>query len=379
MKSTNPKNPFVVGRYISDEYFCDRKEENLFLNKQMRNGRNVALISPRRLGKSGLIHHFFNQPDIQADFNTFFVDIYATNSLQEFVYLLGKEIYSQLKPQSTIWKEKFFQIVSSLRAGFKLDATTGLPGFDIGIGEIQTPHTTLDEIFAYIEESDKPCIIAIDEFQQIGEYAEENVEALLRTKIQQCRQAQFIFAGSKRHLMSNMFLSPAKPFYQSAISMGLEPIPKDVYTDFAVQQFESHNKNLQREVAETIWNNFNGYTWFVQMLMNELFALTDEGTTCTTDMIETAKQNVIITQENSYKDLLARLPQKQKIILQAIAKEGLARNITSAKFIKKYNLNSASSVQAAVKILLKNDILTHDNDTFRIYDYFLAEWIVSNY
>lgn len=379
MKSTNPKNPFVVGRYISDEYFCDRKEETLFLNKQIRNGRNVALISPRRLGKSGLIHHFFNQPDVQSDFNTFFVDIYATNSLQEFVYLLGKEIYSQLKPQSTIWKEKFFQIVSSLRAGFKLDATTGLPGFDLGIGEIQAPHTTLDEIFAYIEESDKPCIIAIDEFQQIGEYAEENVEALLRTKIQQCRQAQFIFAGSKRHLMSNMFLSPAKPFYQSSISMGLEPIPKDVYTDFAVQQFESHKKNLQREVAETIWNNFNGYTWFVQMLMNELFALTDEGTTCTTDMIETAKQNVIITQENSYKDLLARLPQKQKIILQAIAKEGLARNITSAKFIKKYNLNSASSVQAAVKILLKNDILTHDNDAFRIYDYFLAEWIVTNY
>ena len=379
MKSTYPKNPFVVGRYISDEYFCDRKEETLFLNKQMRNGRNVALISPRRLGKSGLIHHFFNQPDVQSDFNTFFVDIYATNSLQEFVYLLGKEIYSQLKPQSTIWKEKFFQIVSSLRAGFKLDATTGLPGFDIGIGEIQAPHTTLDEIFAYIEESDKPCIIAIDEFQQIGEYAEENVEALLRTKIQQCRQAQFIFAGSKRHLMNNMFLSPAKPFYQSSISMGLEPIPKDVYTDFAVQQFESHKKNLQREVAETIWNNFNGYTWFVQMLMNELFALTDEGTTCTTDMIETAKQNVIITQENSYKDLLARLPQKQKIILQAIAKEGLARNITSAKFIKKYNLNSASSVQAAVKILLKNDILTHDDNAFRIYDYFLAEWIASNY
>ena len=113
--------------------------------------------------------------------------------------------------------------------------------------------------------------------------------------------------------------------------------------------------------------------------MNELFALTDEGTTCTTDMIETAKQNVIITQENSYKDLLARLPQKQKIILQAIAKEGIARNITSAKFIKKYNLNSASSVQAAVKILLKNDILTHDDNAFRIYDYFLAEWIVTNY
>ena len=82
------------------------------------------------------------------------------------------------------------------------------------MGDIQTPQITLDEIFNYISEADKPCIIAIDEFQQIGEYAEKNVEALLRTKIQQCNRAQFIFAGSKRHMMSNMFNSSSKPFYQ---------------------------------------------------------------------------------------------------------------------------------------------------------------------
>ena len=368
-------NPFVVGKYLSDRYFCDRENDTEFLRKQIVNGRNVALISPRRIGKSGLIQHFFNQPDIQEAYHVFYVDIYATTSLGEFVYTLGKEIYEQLKPQSTVWKEKFFQIVSSFRVGFKLDAMTGLPGLDIGLGDIQVPQTTLDEIFSYIAESDKPCVIAIDEFQQIGEYAERNVEALLRTKIQQCQKAQFIFSGSKRHTMTNMFNSPAKPFYQSAISMGLEAIPVNTYTDFAVRLFEEYGKHVDREVIKHVWAKYDGYTWFVQMVMNELFALTALDEACTMDKVDAALQNVILSQENSYKTLLSNLPPRQKMVLQAIAKEGVARNVTSMKFVKQYNLGSASSVQSAVRLLLQNDLITHEDGCYRVYDYFFSTWL----
>ena len=368
-------NPFVVGKYLSDRYFCDRDSDTEFLRKQIVNGRNVALISPRRIGKSGLIQHFFNQPDIQEAYHVFYVDIYATTSLGEFVYTLGKEIYEQLKPQSTAWKEKFFQIVSSFRVGFKLDAMTGLPGLDISLGDIQVPQTTLDEIFSYIAESDKPCVIAIDEFQQIGEYAERNVEALLRTKIQQCQKAQFIFSGSKRHTMTNMFNSPAKPFYQSAISMGLEAIPVNTYTDFAVRLFEEYGKHVDREVIEHVWAKYDGYTWFVQMVMNELFALTARDELCTMDKVDAALQNVILSQENSYKTLLSNLPPRQKMVLQAIAKEGVARNVTSMKFVKQYSLGSASSVQSAVRLLLQNDLITHEDGCYRVYDYFFSTWL----
>jgi len=368
-------NPFVVGKYLSDKYFCDRENDTAFLRKQIVNGRNVALISPRRIGKSGLIQHFFNQPDIQEAYHVFYVDIYATTSLGEFVYTLGKEIYEQLKPQSTVWKEKFFQIVSSFRVGFKLDAMTGLPGLDISLGDIQVPQTTLDEIFSYIAESDKPCVIAIDEFQQIGEYAERNVEALLRTKIQQCQKAQFIFSGSKRHTMTNMFNSPAKPFYQSAISMGLEAIPVNTYTDFAVRLFEEYGKHVDREVIEHVWAKYDGYTWFVQMVMNELFALTARDELCTMDKVDAALQNVILSQENSYKTLLSNLPPRQKMVLQAIAKEGVARNVTSMKFVKQYSLGSASSVQSAVRLLLQNDLITHEDGCYRVYDYFFSTWL----
>lgn len=373
------KNPFVVGRYVSDKYFCDREEETIFLKKQIENGRNVALISPRRLGKTGLIHHFFTQHSITNDYYTFFVDIYATSSLAEFVYLLGKAIYEELKPKKTQWTERFFNIISSLRIGFKLDTITGEPTFDIGLGDIQSPQTTLDEIFQYLECADKPCIVAIDEFQQIGNYAEKNVEALLRTKIQQSTNTSFIFSGSKRHTMSNMFNSASKPFYQSAITMPLAPIPIDVYADFASQMFEMYDKNVNQQLIETVYKQFEGYTWFVQMIMNELFALTSTHELCDIDKLEIARKNIIQSQENAYKEMLSNLSHKQKILLQAIAKEGIAEGITSAKFIKKYNLSSASSIQAALKPLLENDLLTQNENRYRVYDYFFADWLKNEF
>lgn len=379
MENLTVLNPFVVGRYVSDKYFCDREKETEFLIKQIENGRNIALISPRRMGKTGLIRHCFHQPRLSDNYYTFFVDIYATSSLAEFVYLLGKTIYEELKPKKTVWAEKFFQIITSLRVGFKMDAITGEPGFDIGLGDIQTPQITLDEIFQYLDAADKPCIVAIDEFQQIGSYEEKNVEAMLRTKIQQCKQTMFIYSGSKRHLMSNMFHSSSKPFYQSAISMGLEPIPMDTYVEFANRLFEERGKHVSSELVENVYRLFDGCTWFMQMMMNELFALTGHDETCGVDKLDEARKNVIQAQEVSYKDLLARLAPKQKLILQAIAKERLVKGITSSAFIKKYNLPSASSVQAALKPLLKNDLVTQDGDAYRVYDYFFSEWLAKSY
>lgn len=368
-------NPFVVGKYISEEYFCDREQETEFLIKQIVNGRNVALISPRRMGKTGLIEHCFNREDMKQNYYLFFVDIYSTSSLAEMVYLLGKTIYARLKPHKTVWSENFFKAISSLRMGFKLDSITCEPAFEIGLGDISAPEITLDEIFKYLESADKPCIVAIDEFQQINCYKETNIEALLRGYIQKCKQTSFIFSGSKRHMMSLMFNSPAKPFYHSAINMGLGPIAIDKYSEFAVKMFEMYNKAIDKSVIEEVYNKMDGCTWFIQMLMNELFALTAVGEMCTKEMLQGAWENVIMSQEQIYKEQFALLAPKQKHLLLSIAKEGKADKITSAGFIKKYNLQSASSIQAALKPLLENDIIIKEDSCYRIYDYFYAEWL----
>ena len=115
------------------------------------------------------------------------------------------------------------------------------------------------------------------------------------------------------------------------------------------------------------------------MIMNELFSLTEHQGSCEVGMLAEAYSNIIMSQEHSYLEVLSLLPPIQKTVLQAIAKEGMAENLTSAEFIRKYNLRSASSVQSAVKGLLKTDILTKTTEGYRVYDYFFADWLKNKY
>lgn len=371
----NCKNPFVIGRYLLPDYFCDREQETAFLEKQIVNGRNVTLIADRRIGKSGLISHVFAQPEIQKQFYTIVVDLYATSSLAEMVYTFSNEVYRSVEQQSKSWKDKFFQIISSLRVGFKLDALTGSPAFDIGLGDIAAPEMTLEQVFTFLEAADRPCVVAFDEFQQVAKYPEKNIEALLRTYIQRCRKTQFIFSGSRKHLMTQMFLSPSKPFYQSTINMGLDPIPCEIYVDFAKRMFRLGEKNIEDEAVRQVYDLCRGITWYMQMLLNEMFTITNLGDLCKTGSIDEALRNVVQVQEPFYREILAALPTKQKSLLFAIVKEKGVENITSGAFVQKYKLVSASSVQAALKGLYEKDIVMENNGKWYMYDIFFAQYL----
>lgn len=369
------KNPFVIGTYVAADYFCDREQETAILRKNLDNGRNVALIAPRRLGKTGLIQHLFHNKEIRKEYNTLFVDLYSTNTLAEMVQMLANAIYEQLKSKTDRWWEKFSTVISSLSIGLSVDHLTGQPSFQISLGQIHSPEVSLQQIFNYLETTEKPCIVAIDVFQQIAHYAEKNVEALLRTYIQKCANTHFIFSGSKRHMMTQIFNSPSRPFYQSAICMSLEPLPLEVYADFAEKKFKEYHKNIERNVIHRVYQDFDGFTWYVHMILNEMFALTDEEGTCNMDLYPQALDNVILSQQNLYNEQMSLLAPKQKMVLEAIALEKKARGVTSAAFIKKYSLPSTSSVQAAMKGLLEKELITQTEDVFQVYDYFFAHWL----
>lgn len=145
------------------------------------------------------------------------------------------------------------------------------------------------------------------------------------------------------------------------------------------QKFDNHKcNNYIRDKRCRAWNITN-LTWFVQLMMNELYSLTGEGEVCTADVIDTAKRNIIQVQEYSYLEVLSNLSLKQKQMMQALAKEGRVTGITSAEFITRHRLGSASSVQSAIAQLVEKDIITKTGDSYRIYDYFFAEWIRENF
>jgi AAA+ ATPase superfamily predicted ATPase len=370
-------NPFITSGYVTEEYFCDREAESLSLIKTITNGNNLAIISPRRMGKTGLIQHCFHKEEIVQNYHYFFIDIYATTNLKEFVYKLGKEIFETLKPKDRKFIDNFFSIISSLRPAFKLDPASGAATFDIGIGEIHQAQHTLDEIFRYLETADTPCLVAIDEFQQIANYPEKNIEAILRTHIQHCKNTSFIFAGSQRHIMQNIFFSSSRPFYQSVSLLQLDSIPEETYVDFVKRHFKNGNKVISDEIIHVIYQLFEGHTWYIQNIFNELYALTDENTSSTLELTQQAVENRIASYEPVFQSTLRLLPERQKEVIYAIAKERKATGITSTNFIKKHHLQSSSSVQTSIKQLLEKEILTVENNTYQIYDRFFGLWLTT--
>ena len=369
-------NPFVTNGYAGPDYFCDRVDETIMLTKLLTNGNDIALMSPRRVGKTDLIKHCFLQECIKDDYFCFLIDIYATNSFRDFVSVFGKSILNALKPKGRKVWEGFLNVLLSVRSEITFDMK-GDPVWGLGVGAMVPPQTTLDEIFTYLRTAEKHCLVAIDEFQQILYYNDnQNVEAALRTQIQQCSNANFIFAGSQRHLMSEMFLSPARPFYQSVVPMSLGAIPMDRYWAFAEPQFAKNGeRRISYEVVASVYQRFEGITANVQRIMNMLYMLTPKGETCTMDMIDRAIDIYLQLSSAYYAELLRQMPEKQRNVFLAIATEGQARSISSGKFVHKYHLPSASSVVSAVKGLLEKDFITQDNNVYYIYDRFFQLWI----
>lgn len=368
------KNPFLTYGYISPEYFCDRKKETARLTTFLENGNHVALISPRRMGKTGLIKHCFVQSSIQDHYYTFIVDVYATTSLAEFTYKLGFSILNTLKSKERKVWEKFLMAIGSLRSGIALDEF-GKPSWNIEIGDIRKPEISLDEIFQYLANAEKPCLVAIDEFQTICGYEEKNVEALLRTYIQNCNNARFVFSGSQRHMMGEMFTSHARPFYQSASILPLRAIEENVYSDFIQNHFASRGKCISPEVVSYIYNMVEGTTWYIQKLCNEIFAYADEGVECTIADVDNALENILEEKTDIFQDTMARLTTKQRQLLIALSKEGRTAQPTSGAFIKKYKLSSASSIQRSLSALLDKDIISSEPGKYYVYDYFFQFWL----
>lgn len=367
-------NPFLTVGYAGADYFCDRVEETEKLTSLLINGNNVALISPRRMGKTGLIYHCFQQKKISCKFNTFVVDIYATKSLGEFVYEMGRQIVNALKPRGKKAIERFLGVVKSLKHGVTFDIQ-GMPTWSLQFGDIQAPQITLDEIFNYIENAEKPSLVAIDEFQSVSSYPEKNVEATLRTYVQRCNKARFIFSGSQRSMMSEMFASAARPFYQSVSIFNLDTIPEEKYKEFIHWHFKKAGKQISDETLHETYRRFDGVTWYIQKIMNYLYSNADKKTPVNVLDLENAVDSIVRENADAYGSLLYLISPSQKSLLLAIAQEGLAREITGKNFIKRYSLASASSVQKAILSLQEKQLVTNDLGTYEVYDKFMALWL----
>lgn len=366
-------NPFIYQGYESPKYFCDREVETKTLLSHLKNGRNVTLISPRRIGKTGLIKNtFYHLKEQEKDATCLYIDIFATKNLHDFVELLGVMVINEIVRKNSSFIEKTISFFSALRPVLSMDPLTGEPSVSITV-EPSKEDITIQSIFNYLNDSEQEVYIAIDEFLQIAEYPEKGTEALLRSYIQFAQHVHFIFSGSKFHLMAEIFGSPKHPFYQSTEMMGLKPLDSDVYYDFCLQFFKEKGGNIEKDIFEYLYNMFEGHTWYIQCIMNRLYEANTNVESI--DQVNAAILSILAGREPQFESLSQFFTNNQFSLLKAIAKEGIVAQPTAGRFIKSHNLSGASSTKAALKVLEDKELVYRKPEGYIIYDRFMDLWL----
>lgn len=372
MKELN--NPFLVYGYQSPVYFCDREVETQELLEALQNGRNVSLISPRRMGKTGLIHNlFYRLQSEQKEWECIYIDIYATKCLTDFVRVLAREVVGRLASPLQKIGTNIVNVLRSIKISMEFDPITNQPQWSIGLHP-QEAVQTLEDIFQLLKSLDQSIVIAIDEFQQVSEYPEQNVEALLRTQVQSVQNVRFIFSGSKQHLMSQMFDSPKHPFYSSTQRLHLQAIEEKVYYAFAQNHLKHKGLEMSEDLFHRIYTTADGVTWYVQSLLNKMYGKFDNQT-LTEEDFRLCLQMINASREEDYRNLYKLLTPNQATLLTAIAKEHSVKSPTAGAFMQKYHLKAVGSVQRALQYLLDNEYIYPATEGYIIYDRFLAFWL----
>ncbi len=369
-------NPFLVEGYAGDEYFCDRQEETETMLQALRSRRNITLVSFRRMGKSGLIHHVFSKvKKCENHVMCFYIDIFHTRCLRDFINVFAAAVFGQFDTPIEKLFRTMARIFKKARPVISSDPISGVPTVTLDFDRGDENHT-LREIFDYLSASGKPIYIAFDEFQQINEYPEKGVEALLRSLVQVSTNVSFVFAGSKKHLMQEMFTFPGRPFYQSTQTLSLGPISIDTYYEFAKEKFQASGKEISREAFEYVYNEVFGHTWYVQYWLSRLF---DTGFNTIDKGCALMVLGRILLEEDDNFYMYTRLLTAQQ--LRAIRGIAQARRLVepfAASSIEKYNLPAMSTMKSCIAKLLDKELIVENRGEYSVYNRFFMLWLIKN-
>ena len=363
-----PRNPFVLVGYQGPEYFCDRERETQKFVTWLENGSNVTLIAPRRYGKTGLIHNVFHRlPD---GFRGIYLDIYATKTLAEFTRLFAETVVGSL---ATPLEKSLFVVAQFFKScrPTVTPQTDGLPKFSFDLAPAQA-EATLKETFGYLKSFEGNLVIAFDEFQQILEYPETGTEALLRSVVQEVPNVRFVFAGSRQHLMGEMFATAKHPFYNSTDLLSLDVIDPKKYAAFAAPFFTDVGQSFDGAAFDALYRRFDGVTWYVQRVLNALWTSGDGLTS--EAQVEAAVADLVADRALVFRDLYESQNEVAKKLLPAIAAARVVAEPTAQAFLADCGL-SASSVRSSLADLCARELVYKSSEGYLVYERLFAEWL----
>jgi hypothetical protein len=370
------RNPFLLSEIPVGDPFCDREKQLTDFVAYARAQTNAVLFSPRRFGKTSLIKRVQHQ--LQGEgFLTAYCDLFGVISIEEIAGRITRSIFSITQAKESLFK-KAISLIRSFRPVIGMNekgemSVSVQPAFKkAGLGTLEE---TLYGLSEFIKTIDPPTHLVFDEFQELNEI--ENsvaIEGILRKHIQQVR-GSFVFVGSRRRLLLEMFNDRKRPFFQSVVNYELEPLPVDELTAFIVDQFSKGNKHISRPQAEKIANRVNQHPGYTQKLCFFLYEICDNQV-ADSDLIE-AYEMLITNEKHYFESILQGLSNKQVSLLLAIAKESEGK-VYSADFMARHNLGSTGGIQNSLAVLLRQDIIEQavSSKTWSVVDPLLTSWLL---
>jgi hypothetical protein len=366
----NMENPFEYQRIVVGKAFVDREQEIKILTKALLSGENMLLYSPRRLGKSSLLHEVLLRIGNQRI--AMYVDLWECLTESEIAGKLATGIvnatFTKMEKAAAALKE----VITSTRPLMTLE-----PDGSIGlkleyIEKDKTLKETLYLIEKIAEKRKKKVIIVIDECQVIAEFEGHRIEKLFRTVIQQQRLATYVFSGSKQHVLKAMVNQKTRPFYRQLSPMTLGPIPFEAFSPFIKKGF-SKIARIDDRAIEEIYRFTGGNPQRTQQVCHFLFVQAQDGKKPTSEQVKKVVTDLCLTLDKEFEDELDSIKNKrQRAILKALALDSTEKPL-SADFIKKHILGPSSSVQTALKMLIKKGVL---DEHYHFIDPLFENWIV---
>ena len=367
------KNIFPLEPYQGKDMFCDREQELADIKSFLTNGSNVVLISPRRYGKTGLILRSFD--DLSSQNICIYADIFSASDMYGLIKILSEAVVQAFAEDSLI--KKFFDTLKAVRPLLSFDPISGIPQVTINFQIEEQKQQTLKNILDFLEKQPRRVYIAIDEFQQVRSFKENNVEAILRTNIQHLRNVKFIFCGSKKHLMLEMFTNAANPFYESACSMHLDKISTEKYAPFIKESFHKGGQSIDQDSIDFILQWTKRHTYYTQFFCNRIYA---EGSDkINLELTKKVATQILRIEASNFIEKRDLITDGQWNFLVAIAKEGSISQPTAAKFLQKYKLGNASSAKKIVAALVEKELLLENislsGKEYSVYNVFMSRWM----
>ncbi len=364
-------NPFILKGYISPGYFCDREDETRKIIDSLGNQQDITLFAIRRIGKSALIHHVFNQ--LKPSYDCLYVDLWGTTSLSGFIRETANAVIQSSVFSKRSLNKKLTDFIRSIGASFSI-GYDGKPSLDIFYHDRSLVFNRLEEIFRFLEKHSRPVIVAFDEFQEIKNYTDSMpLEAKLRSLVQRFHNIRFIFSGSEKHLIAEIFSSRERPFYQSTRMIELNKIDGNAYHRFITDRFKAGKKTVSDQLVSHVLSLCHGHTYYIQAVCN--FIYSQQKLPETIEAFEEIYLEFIAEKRVFYAELPHRLTRHQFSTTKAIAGYGKIEGVTTGEFMERAGINSPGSMQAVIKALLDKQVIIKEDGYYRLYDVFLEHYL----